>query len=324
MNRDTGESVIAVVVTYNRINLLLECLRGLLTQSRALGRIIVIDNASSDGTFETLRSCGYTSHALIEYVRLEENSGGAGGFCEGVRRAFEAGCDWIWLMDDDAEPGPEALERMSAAFADNEVVGVANWAVSPDGTPQYQHRGWFKLCGVSRHVVRPISDVEHDIDIQMASFVGLAVRCSAVEKIGYPRREFFLHADDVEYCLRLASIGRVRLVRDSVIVHKEEQSAALVAKSVGGVRKGRVPLEKLWLRYYGPRNVMWLRRRSCGAVIAALSALNWLARAAIGIILYDDHKLLRLCFYIRALCDGWNGVFDNDKPRLLLKSSKRP
>jgi GT2 family glycosyltransferase len=102
----------AVVVAFNRKKLLTECLDGLLRQSLPLDAIYVVDNASTDGTDAYLQKNGYLDEPQIRYIRLPVNSGGAGGFYHGVRVAFEAGYDWIWLMDDDTEPEANALKLM--------------------------------------------------------------------------------------------------------------------------------------------------------------------------------------------------------------------
>jgi rhamnopyranosyl-N-acetylglucosaminyl-diphospho-decaprenol beta-1,3/1,4-galactofuranosyltransferase len=98
---DQKGSVAAVVVTFNRKELLCECLDALLAQTYPVSRIVLIDNASSDGTAELLAEKGYLENEIFDYLRLPVNSGGAGGFHEGVKRAFEAGFDWLWLMDDE-------------------------------------------------------------------------------------------------------------------------------------------------------------------------------------------------------------------------------
>src|SRR5258708_7835900 len=95
--------VIAVVVTYNRILLLKRCLDALLAQSTRPAGIIVIDNASSDGTAQTIART-YTDKVTL--IQLSRNTGGAGGFYIGCQAAISNGADWIWLMDDDGYPDP--------------------------------------------------------------------------------------------------------------------------------------------------------------------------------------------------------------------------
>ena len=130
------ETVCAVVVTYNRKELLIECLDGLLRQTRPIDAIYIIDNASTDNTPEFLKEKGFIQELppknltkswekefeiknltdgqpiKLRYIRMHENTGGAGGFHEGVKRAYEKGYDWLWLMDDDAEPYENALQLL--------------------------------------------------------------------------------------------------------------------------------------------------------------------------------------------------------------------
>lgn len=105
-----SERVCAVVVTYNRKELLRKCLAALKSQTRKPDHILVVDNASTDGTPEMLKE----EFPQVEVLRLPENQGSAGGFHEGMNRAYEEGWDWIWIMDDDALPEPTALERLLA------------------------------------------------------------------------------------------------------------------------------------------------------------------------------------------------------------------
>ena len=103
-----NETVCAVVVTFNRKSLLRGCLKSLQNQSRALDSILVVDNASTDGTLSMLSS----EFPDVETLVLTQNEGGAGGFHEGMKRAFEMGFSWIWIMDDDGTPAPNCLELL--------------------------------------------------------------------------------------------------------------------------------------------------------------------------------------------------------------------
>src|SRR5690554_1438069 len=104
--------VCAVVVTYNRIELLKECIEALLNQSVTLNKLIVIDNNSSDGTKEYLGEIANTNKELFEIILLPINLGGAGGFYEGIKAACEYKPDWIWIMDDDTEPEKNCLLKL--------------------------------------------------------------------------------------------------------------------------------------------------------------------------------------------------------------------
>jgi rhamnopyranosyl-N-acetylglucosaminyl-diphospho-decaprenol beta-1,3/1,4-galactofuranosyltransferase len=319
------ETVAAVVVTFNRSRLLLECLEALLRQSRPVDKIILIDNASSDDTSAILSSKGYLTHPKIAYTRLSSNTGGAGGFHEGMKQAYELGFEWIWIMDDDAEAYDDALERMEPAFSVANIGGVANLTIGLDGHPQVEHRGWLELRSSSQRAHRPIdsSTLTGNTVISFASFVGLAVHRNAIEQIGLPKRELFIKGDDLEYCVRLATLGPLILVPDSKIHHKDGVAANYVRRSRFGYVSDRVPLDKLWLNYFGLRNLLWIRREHAGSGVAARFALRQYVRYVLGILIFDSHRYIRFRFYWNAITDAWGGVFDNDKPRRLTRITTR-
>ena len=100
------EKVIAVVVTYNRLALLSECITALRNQSRPLGGILVINNGSTDGTENWLKT-----QKDITYF-TQNNIGGAGGFSTAIQMGYQQGYEWIWCMDDDGMPKEDALENL--------------------------------------------------------------------------------------------------------------------------------------------------------------------------------------------------------------------
>ena len=136
--------IAAVVVTFNRKEYLVKNIEALLAQVNAPMDILIIDNASTDGTEETIRH--YMDAGQILYENTGENLGGAGGFNFGIRRAYEAGYDAIWIMDDDTYPHPDALEKFLQADKDlNGMYGyLAGKVLWKDGswcemnTPKYK------------------------------------------------------------------------------------------------------------------------------------------------------------------------------------------
>ena len=100
----------AVVVTYNRIELLKECVTHLRAQT-APADILIIDNASTDGTGEFFAK----AQEGVLYFNTGANLGGAGGFNYGMRKAVELGYEFVWVMDDDTLPEPTAHEKLLEA-----------------------------------------------------------------------------------------------------------------------------------------------------------------------------------------------------------------
>src|SRR5262249_20229775 len=110
-----------VVVTYNRCALLKDTLDYLNRQKYPIERIFVIDNASTDGTRDFLRSLDMPR---CEVTFMEKNLGGAGGFSAGMEIAYRSGVDLVWVMDDDVLPPEDALERLVGALHDLRAKGL--------------------------------------------------------------------------------------------------------------------------------------------------------------------------------------------------------
>ena len=345
---DSG--VCAVVVTFNRKNLLLECLESLRKQSISLDSIYVIDNASSDGTGELLLENGYIGKLSpmdhprtwskcysiynfvdcenidLHYVRLAQNTGGAGGFYEGVKRAYEDGYDWLWLMDDDAEPVEDALEKLSKYFNAKNVAALASVVMAMDNKISPYHRKFADFNSLRNFYLTKIVDPElieenEVLDIDDASFVGILINRRSIKEVGFPKKEFFIHNDDTEYCIRLRETGRILLIRDSTVYHKEFGTTNCTKKNFLGQTFNRLNYENYWISYYYMRNNICLLKKYRVPYPYFLVMLlgSWFVSVS-AIILLDDHKLKRIRFVTSAYADGFKGNFDNKKPKEILYS----
>lgn len=217
--------ICGVVVTYNRKALLEECLTALLNQTRHLDEIIVIDNASSDGTDDLVK----VRFPEVTYVKLPKNTGGAGGFHEGMKLAFEKGHDWIWVMDDDSLAMADALEKLARRdlMDAEQVCAVASAVLDAQGNiykPCRRLLNGMRLTEwvfeLDKHCAPLEMYSQPYFEIDTASFVGLLVSREAIWKVGFPEKKFFIYWDDVEYSLRLRRAGRILTVPGSKIVHK--------------------------------------------------------------------------------------------------------
>jgi GT2 family glycosyltransferase len=307
--------VAAVVLTHDRRELLAECLSAVLAQTHPVARVHVVDNASADGTHEHLRARGLLDDPRVAYERLERNVGGAGGFSHGVEVAREDDVDWIWLMDDDAEPRRDCLQRLLAAPAatEPETVALCSRVERPDGGLQALHRGFLdgrpRALAPERYVGTP--------SVGFATFVGLLVRNDAARALEPPRAEFFLWADDYEYSLRLRRRGEIRLVGASVIVHKDAEPAfttrrGRLANRLLGWELASTPYASAWRNVLGLRNFIWLKRHHQGQT--RLGAAATVAQFALKALLYDEKPLRRIPWLVRYGVQGWRGVFENDLP----------
>ena len=320
-------TIAVVVVTYNRKKLLIECLDAILTGTRLPDKIILVDNGSTDNTPDLLKTEGYLTNQLIDYIRLPENTGGAGGFYEGVKYGYEAGYDWLWLMDDDAEPETNALEKLSQYLYEPDVSALANLKIDLAGEILHPHLGFFDRqdrqnsfdfdIEIHRKIESNLLKNNRALEIAFSSFVGILVNKRAVDKIGFPNKDFFIRGDDLEYCLRLNNVGKILLITDSIILHKEAGDPGAIVKSFLGKASYRTKYSRIWLTYYETRNATWLRKNYASKTVFYFRTFKYYCRSLIAILLFDDRKFKRLRFLTEAYQDGLKGYFDNTKPKLL-------
>ncbi len=219
------ESVAVVVVTHDRADLLVGMLDGLAAQTRRPDAVIVVDNGSTDHTAEVLAARVERGDLPLQ-VTTQGNLGGAGGFHRGVRTAYDAGFDRVWLMDDDVVPAPGCLATLMAVDEDCLI------AVREDLTGALVEKAAVDFDLHDPLAIRPkrasVDDTYADrasmpelVEVQNVAFEGFMVRRSVVEEIGFPDPSFFIFYDDVDYAVRARRAGRrVWAVRDAVLVRQ--------------------------------------------------------------------------------------------------------
>ncbi|MDG7041494.1 MAG: glycosyltransferase family 2 protein [Nitrososphaerota archaeon] len=245
------EHICAVVVTFNRKALLEECLTALLKQTRRLDEIIVIDNASTDGTDELMK----TKFSGITYVKMTENMGGSYGFHEGMKLAYEKRHDWIWVMDDDTITQVDALEKLldCPVRIQEKVYALASTVLNWDETIFPAHRRLFDAKKMTETIIGIDEYTQDYFQMDTASFVGMLLSRKAIEEVGLPLKDMFIYFDDTEYSLRIRKKGIMLTVPASRIVHGEP------GKVVDNSPWGWPPTG--WKKYYGIRNRIYTYRK---------------------------------------------------------------
>jgi rhamnopyranosyl-N-acetylglucosaminyl-diphospho-decaprenol beta-1,3/1,4-galactofuranosyltransferase len=236
--------VTAVVVTYNRRDLLLEALAAIHKQSRAADAVIVVDNASADGTAATVRS----QFPGVHLAELTRNWGGAGGFAYGISLALAGGADLLWLMDDDTVPEPGALRALLAArdaYPGRQPALIASRVVWTDGRAHPMNTPRVKPFASNGE--RAAAAAAGGTPIRSASFVSILVDAAECQRRGLPQADYFLWNDDFEFTTRLLRGNAGLLCPASVAVHK---TATFGATNID-------PGQRF---FYEVRNKIWMLR----------------------------------------------------------------
>ena len=241
-----SEKICAIVVTYNRKVLLSQCIEALLAQTFEDYDILVIDNASTDGTAEYIAP---QISERVKYFNTGSNLGGSGGFYYGMKLAYESGYDWIWIMDDDVIPTPDALEALLTAkghvknpsFLASCVYSMDGTAMNTPEISRYTTNGYrFWYENLNNKMVR----------LAHATFVSLLINRNAIEKCGLPLKDYFIWGDDTEYTMRvIGRYGAAYIVGDSKVYHMREIKSNL--NLMNEVAPGRIKMY-----YYMVRNTL--------------------------------------------------------------------
>lgn len=280
----------AIVVTYNRKELLLQNIEALLKQTmRNQLEIVIIDNASTDGTFESIKR--YVDTGEIIYINTGSNLGGAGGFQYGIRYAAEHDYEFVWVMDDDCIPRENTLEKFYEA--DQILKGDYGFLSSKVLWKD------LSICSMNiqrKTLTKNISKFDQKIlPIVMASFVSLFIKISVVKKVGLPIKEFFIWTDDWEYTRRISRTYPCYVVTDSIVIHK---STSNIGANIYSDSYDRLSRYK-----YLYRNDVYLYRRE--GVRGAIYEVFRLSGHIVKVIFKaEDHKFERIKLIIKGTISG--------------------
>jgi GT2 family glycosyltransferase len=279
----TDSSVAAVVVTYNRLDLLRRWLQDLRGQTRPVQEVIVVDNASEDGTEAVILE----EYPWVTYVRMSENVGPGGAWAAGMVVAYHHGHQWFWLFNDDSFPSSSALKQfLNHGVQEKDAVGILS-PVSDIG--QSSH------CGIywkGRVVNCRRSESAGPWFVDGVTFAGPLISRSVVDSVGYPRGDFFFMFEEYEYCLRARRAGyQIAVLPDITVTH-------LTAGSTGS--------SPPWRGYYQSRNHLALALEHHSA-----REVFWWAivqsKYCAGAVLRLDCKFQRVTLRLKGAWDGLRG-----------------
>ena len=221
-----------VIVTYNRLEKLKIALKSYEEQSFKPKYILVVNNNSTDNTKEYLESWKNLNNSIEKIVvNLEKNTGGSGGFYEGLKNSLNKDADWVWVADDDAYPKNDAFEIAKNYIEKNnkdEISAVCSTVLKSDGkTIDCSHRRNI-YTKVFNRIAQPYSKTKDykkdEFYINGFSYVGTMINKDKLAKTELPKKEYFIYYDDTEHSYRLSKLGKIVCVPDIKVVHDAPHS----------------------------------------------------------------------------------------------------
>ncbi|MBO6243806.1 MAG: glycosyltransferase [Clostridia bacterium] len=301
-NKEIG----CVIVTFNRLEKLKKALEAYAKQEVTPAYIIVVNNASTDGTYEFLENWKQKESEEERCVlNLEKNVGGSGGFYAGQKMAMEKSAEWIMVADDDGYPEPNYIQGIKNYIENHDCDNVAVLCGSlwQNGSNINYHRTVYLKYFADNAMVKPakIEDLKvvNDLySIDQSSYVGAVIKKTAMKNVGLCNKEFFIWYDDFEHMYRLGKQGIIGYLPKYKIIHDESKVNSILS----------------WKNYYGVRNKFYFLKNNF-YISYLLSAIIFLLKTFL--LPLKGRKLKEIYIRIIALYDasrGLLGVHNTYKP----------
>lgn len=242
-----------ILVNWNGWPDTLACLKSLEALQYRSWVAIVVDNASSDDSLQHLRAL----QPRITLIESAVNTGWAGGNNLGIKAALSIGCDYVWLLNNDAVALPESLSelvRLAQAYPDAAFIGSVIDHFEPQTTPLFAGRLEDEATGIPEDVPRDrLTYAGPACDAWLTDYVAgasILTSRSMLERVGLIDEDFFLNFDEVDWCRRAAKMGLKSIFSVRALVRHKSSA------SMGGKH---APLNL----YFSTRNRLLYARKHC-------------------------------------------------------------
>lgn len=292
------EKVIAVVVTYNRVTLLSECITALRNQTRKPDAILIVNNGSTDTTEQWLQQ-----QPDIHFIN-QKNVGSSGGFSSGINWAYKNGYSWIWCMDDDGYPKEDALDNLLQA--DDGTLRLYNCAVVNKENKKdfvWKTADYKTIDDVKENIIKGIGH----------PFNGTMLHRRIVERVGVPQPKFFLWGDETEYYYRIIKQNEIPVCTVASSIHYHPASAFTY--------KQDWDYKSTWKMYFYVRNRLFIHKaKFSNKAVALINYCCFLAAFAGIVMVYQKtNKLKKLGFIMWPAVDAFKNNFNATPPLILAK-----
>jgi GT2 family glycosyltransferase len=295
-------SIASVTVAYNGAGVLARHLDALYRQTKEPDEIIVVNNASTDGTLKLLAN----EYPHVTVLNLPKNVGVGGGYAAGLAyAALDKRHDWVWLFDQDSVPAKTCLEGLLNALqqlgsSTESTAVLAPVCVHPGTKMPYPGHLWMggRMVPTPGDPSQPINFVDFVISS------GSLMKREAIEAVGLPRADFFMDFVDYEHCLRLRRDGfKIAVVRDSHLEHVLGDPSKFELFGRTKYWSDHAP----WRCYYMVRNEVFTIWEYYPEWRNRVFLICRLARYGFLVFLFGRRKLACLAMMCRGFMDGRSG-----------------
>ena len=301
--------ILAHMHTMNDAAVIEQLLEGLRRQTQPIDAILIVDNASTDGTLDR------TFSETVTIIRNPQNQGTSGPVRMAFAHALEHGFDWVWIFDADSVPQPDALENLLAFFErlPPEKQGQVCFLAGPPltGTGKIKQKP-IRLEGSWGMTEVTLASAEEFTQCDCMIWSGTLFRTAAIARIGLPRADYMLDYAELEYGYRARQLGLISyVVHNSVIHHDVGRNAGANISRI--IRLGPMKLSLLEISptrcYYTVRNEIyfWLYQSKPRNMLAVLRAIvrRFRLTAKFAVRPFSHRTQLGAC--IRGIWDGLTG-----------------
>lgn len=292
--------IATVVVTYNRSKELIRCLERILQQTYKPQIVYIIDNASTDNTFSCLTDKNFIDNKvegiIFKYIKMEKNSGGAGGFNAGLRIAFDDGYELFWVMDDDGVPSETCLEELTKYAEEYSFISPL---VIDD-----QDNNLLSFGILGEIDKKSVLNKYKDIVVGSANpFNGVLFTREMIDRIGFPKKEMFIWGDEIEYQERALKYEfKVGTVLDAIHYHPKNR-----------IKQYNIFFNKASVNYPDGKLRQYCLFRNYSYVFfnykSGTERIKWILKYMYFFVFYRKLDIKGLKFFISSTLDGINSNF---------------
>lgn len=234
-----------VLVTYNRLDKLKIALECYESQTYLPKEMIVVNNFSNDGTKEYLDDwIKKKSKIKKQVINLKQNTGGSGGFYNGLKSVLKNNLDYVWVSDDDAFPQKNCFEIANSYLLSNkeENISAICGTVLNRGKIDIVHRRRLHkgLMFIFQSFISKKEYEKEFFELNLFTYVGTFINVNKLKKVGITEKDYFIYCDDTEHSYRLSIVGKILCLPKIKIIHD------------GPLNNGCDGVS--WKLYYGIRN----------------------------------------------------------------------